>query len=125
MIYTDTRCETCGDPIPAREGSGISRRYCTNKCRQAAYRQRYRVVTDHSGPGWPYQPNQYGYPGAIGCTRLTDQGPPCGKPAPWRVQTTGKRALGVTSTGYYCDEHKPPYAGAPGEVRVLAARELA
>jgi hypothetical protein len=38
---TETRpCRGCGRPIPERPGSGRQRDYCSNACRQRAYRQR-------------------------------------------------------------------------------------
>jgi hypothetical protein len=42
-------CETCDAPLPAVQGRGQPRRYCSLACKQAAHRQRRVVVCEHCG----------------------------------------------------------------------------
>ncbi len=37
------RCATCDKPIEAHSGAGQPRRYCSDACKQRAYRQAYKA----------------------------------------------------------------------------------
>jgi hypothetical protein len=101
-------CLACGRPLPLQQGRGRKRRYCDDRCRDAARRKRGRL--DGSGPQTVKQnltaDNRHGYLDAMDGMSSADD------PVVLRVADAGRRLVGEFTRG-----------ASPGDA-VAAARDL-
>jgi hypothetical protein len=106
------KCLECSDVFA---GVRADAAYCSNKCRQAAYRRRTYRADDYAAEGWPYRPNEYGYPGPNICQSVVFTGERCPHLAVWRVHRRNMYRP-VDYVAYWCAEHLP--ADRPSDIRV-------
>lgn len=96
-------CEQCGQGMPVLAASGRRRRYCSDACRQAAYRKRRTPLQAERNPdGW----YRSGSPTPDTCARfMLDADDPCTEVGVWRAEQ--RRGDDGTWATFWCDEHLP------------------